>query len=91
MNAAMRTVEIIHQIRRVGKNEINTVGWELAHHLNAIAVYQSIDEAWVKCLDCAVSCHFSKSPFLPVSEFAQGARREAMRRTRLPRLACAFS
>src|SRR5260370_20495236 len=44
LNRASTAVAIVHQIRWIGEDEIDTVGRHLTHHLNAVTMKDQVGE-----------------------------------------------
>src|SRR5271170_3804871 len=44
LNGASIAVTEIHQVWRIGENEVDRVSWHLAHDLDAVAANDAVDE-----------------------------------------------
>jgi len=51
LNGASIAVAVVHQIRRIGEDEIDAIRRHLAHHFDAVAVKDLVGEAALLC-DC---------------------------------------
>src|ERR1700722_17452206 len=52
LNTASAAVVVVHQIWRIGEDEIDAVRRHLPHDVNAVALHDGIDELFLSCSLC---------------------------------------